>query len=208
MVREWKSWEENVGFPIGPKLCSILKSSTHVKCHFDGQRGCFFWGTFTKMCSARFPLVTVKASAKLSCHKIQWLQFAKRNIVGLPSWHSSRHFQIPITLAFFWLYNFNSALTATSAWQAQTYVNVDFPNRIGWRVITKVDWNLRNWIHWYECHYAVFRWKIWIGLEILTLGNRPKIRGLCLWSCYSLLVTSPEEPVSPRIWNTLLVRDG
>jgi len=49
-------------------------------------------------------------------------------------------------------------------------MNVDFPNRVGWRVIAKFDWNLKHRMHWRKCHYAVFRWKIWIGLEILTLG--------------------------------------
>jgi hypothetical protein len=35
---------------------------------------------------------------KIACHKIQWLQFANKNIVGLQFWPPSRHFQIPITL--------------------------------------------------------------------------------------------------------------
>ena len=34
---------------------------------------------------------------KIACHKIQ--HFVNSNLVGLQSWHSSRHFQIPITLA-------------------------------------------------------------------------------------------------------------
>jgi hypothetical protein len=82
----------------------------------------------------------------------------------------------------FGLCNFDLALTATSAWQAQLYVNVDFSNRIGWRMIAKVDWNLRHWMHWCKCHYAVFQWKIWIGLNFLTLWNQPKPKELCLWS--------------------------
>jgi hypothetical protein len=44
-------------------------------------------------------LCKVEASPKMACRKIQWLQFANRNIVGFQSWHSIRHFQIPITLA-------------------------------------------------------------------------------------------------------------
>ena len=106
-------------------------------------------GQFTKMCSAKFPLVIVKASSKNACHKISWLQCANWTRVGLKSWHSSRHFQIPNNSC-----NFNSA---TSAWQAQLYANMDFPNKIGWRVIAKVDWNLKHWMHWCECHYAVLR---------------------------------------------------
>ena len=54
-------------------------------------------GHFTKMCSAKFPLVKLKASPETTYHKIPCLQFANKNIVGLQSWHSSRHFQIPIT---------------------------------------------------------------------------------------------------------------
>ena len=52
---------------------------------------------------------------------------------------------------------------------------MDFRNWIGWRVITEVDWNLKHWMHWCKCRDAVFQWKIWIGLEFFTLGNRPKI---------------------------------
>ena len=70
------------------------------------------------MCFAKFPLVTMKASSKFVCHKIQWLQFANKNCVGRKSWHSSRHFQIPITLAILTLqlrlridYNFGLANT-------------------------------------------------------------------------------------------------
>ena len=47
----------------------------------------------------KFSLVTMKVSPKTACHKTQWLQFANGNIVGFQSWHSSRHFQIPITPA-------------------------------------------------------------------------------------------------------------
>ena len=139
-----------------------------------------FWH-FTKMCYANFPPFTVKASPKIAYHKIQWLQFANKNIARLQSWHSSQHFQIPITHVI-WLCNFDLALTATLAWQAQLYLNMDFPNKIGWRVIAKVNWYLKHWMHWCEGHYAVFRWKIWIGLEFLTLENRPKTIGLYLWS--------------------------
>ena len=49
------------------------------------------------MCSAKFPLFIMKTSSKIACHKI--LHFPNKNIVGLQSWHSSRHFQIPITPA-------------------------------------------------------------------------------------------------------------
>ena len=59
---------------------------------------------------------------------------------------------------------------------------MDFPNIIGWRAIVEVNWNLEHWMHWCECDYAVFRWKLWIGLKDLTLEIWPKTGGLCLWS--------------------------
>ena len=80
--------------------CSILKSSTLVKCHFGHLLISILLKIyFAKMCSTQFPPFTVKASPKSVCHKMQWLQFANRNTTGLQSWHSSKHFQIPITLA-------------------------------------------------------------------------------------------------------------
>ena len=123
-----------------------------------------FWGHFTKACSAKSPPFTVKAFQKTACHKIQWLQFVTRNIAGPQPWYSRKHFRIPVTLQFGHC-NFDLALTATSAWQAQLYVNVDFPNIIGWRVIVIVDWNLKNGMHWCECHCAAFWWEIWIGFD-------------------------------------------
>ena len=79
----------------------------------------FLFGHFTQMCFAKFPPFTVKASPKIACHKILWLQFASRNIAGLQSWHSSKFFQIPINLAILtlqlWLgtdYNFDFASIA------------------------------------------------------------------------------------------------
>ena len=78
-----------------------------------------FSGHFTKMCSTKFPPATMKASSKTACHKIQWLQFTIRNITRFQSWHSSKHFQIPIALAIwtlqFWFgtnYNFGVASIA------------------------------------------------------------------------------------------------
>ena len=97
--------------------CSILKSPTPVKCHFGCQKSFLFFGHFTKMCSAKFPPIIWRPLQKHACHKVQWLQFANRTTNGLQSWHSSIHFQIQITLAI-QLCNFDSALTATSAWQA------------------------------------------------------------------------------------------
>ena len=91
------------------------------------------------MCSAKFPPFTVKASPKTACHKIQWLQFANRNIVGLQSWHSSRHFQIPITLAISTLQlrlgidcNFGLASTAICecGFSKQNWVKSDRKSRL------------------------------------------------------------------------------
>ena len=61
--------------------------------------------------------------------------------------------------------------------QAQLYVNVDFPSIIGWRVIAKVNWNLKHRMHWCGCHYAVFWWKVWIGLEFWHLEINQKSEG-------------------------------
>jgi hypothetical protein len=32
-------------------------------------------------------------------------------------------------------------------------------------------------MHWCECHYAFFRWRTWIKLELLAHGNQPKPEG-------------------------------
>ena len=154
--------------------------NTVTSCHMPFWPSKFFvlfFGHFTKMCFAKVSLVIVKASSKISCHIKLWLQFTNRNIVGLQSWRFSRHFQIPITPAILTL-----QLGLSIDWQAQLCVNVDFPNIIGWRVIVEITWNLNYWMDWYKCHCAVFRWTICIELEVLTLGNRPKTGGLCLWS--------------------------
>ena len=37
------------------------------------------------------------ANSKVACHKIQGLQFPNKNVAGLRSWHSSKHFQNPTT---------------------------------------------------------------------------------------------------------------
>lgn len=55
------------------KLCSILQSSTPIKCHFNHQRRFFYNEHFTRICSGKFSLVTVKAFAKSACHKLQCL---------------------------------------------------------------------------------------------------------------------------------------
>ena len=155
--------------------CSILKSPTHVKCHFGRQKSFLFVGHFTKLCSAKFLRFIVKVSPKTAYCKIRWLQFANRNNIRLQSWHSSRHFHISITLVVSTRQLRLGKHIYMWTWSSQI-------DRIGWRVIAKVDWNLKHWMHWYERHYAVFRWKVWIGLEFLTLGNQPKTEGLCLWS--------------------------
>ena len=152
--------------------CSILKSSTHVKCHFGRRKSFLFWGALHK--NVLYKVSTLHASRKTTHHKIQSLQFANINITRLQYGHSSKHFQISITLVI-------STLRLRRG-KLHLYVNVEFLDRIGWRVIAEVDWNLKHWMHWYECHYVVFRWNTWIGLEFLTVGNRPKTIRLCLWS--------------------------
>ena len=86
----WLTMPQNL--PGNGMWCSILKSSTLVKYHFGCQIFLFVFEHFTKMCSAKFPPILVKASPKIACHKIQWLQFASRNIAKLQSSHSDRHF--------------------------------------------------------------------------------------------------------------------
>ena len=108
-------------------------------------------GHFTKMCYAKFPPVIKKASPKTNCHKIQWLQFANRNIVGLLSWHSSSHFQILINPAILtmWLQlntNCNFGLTSTSLcerrFSKQNWVNNNHRSRLKldtWDALTQVS---------------------------------------------------------------------
>ena len=70
--------------------CQMPKKDMYIYMHL--------WH-FTKMCFVKFLQATMKASPKTACHKIQCLQFANKNITGLQSWHSNRHFQISITPA-------------------------------------------------------------------------------------------------------------
>ena len=80
---------------------------------------------FTTMCYAKFPLVTAKASQKITYHTIHWLQFAQWKIGGFQSWHSNIHFQIPITPAILTLHlrvdtacNFGLALWESALWES------------------------------------------------------------------------------------------
>ena len=112
---------------------------------------------------------------KLHVTKYSGCGFANRDIVGLQSSQTLPNSNNS--------YNFDSALNATLAWQAQLYVNMDFSKQCGVNSDCRSRLKLEtHWMHWCEWHYMIFRWKIWIGLECLTLGNRPETRGLCLWS--------------------------
>ena len=134
------------------RQCSILKSSTHVKCHFGRQRSYLFLGHFTNMCYAKFSPVIVKASPKTNCHKIQWLQFANRNIFGLLYWHSNSHFQIPIVPAIstMWLWlgtNCNLGLASTTlcerGFSKQNWVKSDHRSQLKfdtWDALTRGSW--------------------------------------------------------------------
>ena len=104
---------------------------------------------FTKMCSTKFPPFSVKASPKTAYHKIQWLQFANRNIVGLQSWHSSRHFQIPITIAILTLQlrlgtNCNFGLANTTICERgmfkQDWVESDHRSRLKLETLDALMW--------------------------------------------------------------------
>ena len=174
---------------------ALPRARSHL--HWVGSRPVFNIEVFNTCCQMSFFFkggALYKNVPLQSLHQSQWrllqeLHATRYNGCNLQieTWLDSNLGTLADTSKFqyllqFRLCNFDSALTATSARQAQLYVNVDFPNIIGWRVIAKVDWNLKHWMHWCECHYAVFRWKLWIGLEFLALGNRPKTGGLCLWS--------------------------
>ena len=108
----------------------------------------------------------MKATRKTTCHKIKWLQFANRNRAGLQSWHSSMHFQISITLAILTLQltlrtncNFGSASTPICE-----------------RGFSKHNC-VKHWMHWCECHYAIFWWKYGLGQKIWHLRTDPKLEG-------------------------------
>ena len=92
----------------------------------------FRGGTSQKCTLQTFHWSQRRPVKKNACHKIQWVQFVNKNIVGLQSWHFGRHFQkYSNNYCNFRFCNFNSSQTATLAWQTQLYVNVDFPNRVG-----------------------------------------------------------------------------
>jgi hypothetical protein len=170
----WRYWDW--------RQCSLLKSSTPIKCCFGRVLFCFV-GHFTKMCFTKFPPFTMKVYRKIVCHKIQWRQFANKNIIGLQSWHSDRHCHTGLSDSNNSC-NFDFA-TLTWHWLQLRLGKHNYmwmwiiPNKIGWRVVTKFEWNLEHWMHWCECHYTVFIWKLWIGLEFWTLGNQPKTGELC-----------------------------
>ena len=156
-------------------------SLQHLSNAILAVRKVFAWGHFTKMCFAKFPPFTMKASPKISYHKIKWPQFANRNIVGLQFWHSSRHFQIPITPPISTLqlrlgtdYNFGLASTTICEreFSKQNWVKSDLINRL---ILETLDALMR-------VSLCTLQWKIWIGLDFLTLGNWPETGRLCLWN--------------------------
>ena len=117
-----------------------------------------FWSSIffgcINMCSAMFPPFTMKASPKTACHNIQWLQFVNRNIVGLQYCHSSRHFQIPITLAISTLQlGFNAHRNFGLA--STTICERGF-SKFNW-VKSDCRSRLKHWIHSCECHHALFQ---------------------------------------------------
>ena len=90
-------WDLLTWVDLGPVF--NIKVFNTCQIPFWPSKKFYFLGHLTKMRSAKFSPFIVKASPKTAHHKIQWLQFANSNIAGLQSWHSSRHFQIPITPA-------------------------------------------------------------------------------------------------------------
>ena len=152
-------WDLGISPPpsntLGSSHTTILKSSMSIKCHFGRQKSfflCLLWEHFTKMQPAKFPPFTVKASLETACDKIHWLKFVNRNMAGLQSWYSSRHFQIPITPAtstWHWLHLRLGKHNYMWTWIFQTELGEEWSH--------KFDWNLKHWMNWCKCHYAVFR---------------------------------------------------
>ena len=147
----------------GHVQCSMLKSSPLVKCHFGCQRRPFFLGTSQK-CAMQ--------SGRLSNNFL-----AQNTVVAIC--RSKHNWTSILTLQWTLpnsnnLCNFDSTLTATSAWQAQLTICERGFSKQKWVKIVIATWNT-GCVDVSSCHYTVFRWKIlWIGLEFSTLGNRPK----------------------------------
>jgi hypothetical protein len=158
----------------GYQQCSILKSSTPVICHCGHLFFFLGGGALHKNMLCK---VFTSHSEGLSKNRLS------QNIVVAT--YKLKHSWTPILALWHTLSNSSNSCdfdSATSTWKAQLYVNVDFSKQTCMKSDDILDWNLEHWMHWDECHYAVFWWKIWIGLEFMALGNPPKTEGLCLWS--------------------------
>jgi hypothetical protein len=156
-----------------------LKSSTLVKCHVGRQKRFFGGGVgghFTKLCSAKFSTFTVKAFPRLACHKIQWLQFANRNVIDFQSWHSSRHFQIPITLAISTQHYCNCGLASTTICKRGSskhhWVKNDYKNQLKLETLDAL-----MWVSLWGLPMENMDWT-----RIYDTWKSRKTGGLCLWS--------------------------
>ena len=141
--------------PLRQPKCHMLGFLLLILFYFSIFQNLDFF-SFTKMCYAKFPPIIVKASPQIVYHKIQWLHFANKNIVGLQSWHSSRHFQIPVTRAISPLQlqhdtDCNSGLASTTICE-RGFSTQDWMKSDGISPL-----NLKHWMHWCECHYKVFQ---------------------------------------------------
>ena len=84
---------------------------------WPSQNAIFCFGGTSQKCARQTSPIT-------AWHNIHWLQFVTRNIVGLQSWHSNRHFQFSITLAIsivqLWLGNdCNFSLASTTTYERE-----------------------------------------------------------------------------------------
>ena len=128
------------------------------------------------MCSVKFSPFTLNASLKSTCHKIQWLQFANENIVGRQSSrHSSKHFQIPVTIAISTLQlrlntNYNFGLASTTICEHR------FSKQNWMKSYCKIRLRLESLDALMQVSLCGLPMEIWIGPKKLTLGNRPKTR--------------------------------
>ena len=128
--------------------CSILKSSTHVKCHFGRQKSfhfLFFWALHKNA----FYKVSTNQSEGLSQNCLSQNTMATicyKNIVGLQFWHSSIHFQIPInptisTLHLRLVFDYNFGLASTTicehGFSKQNWVKSDHKSRL--KVLETLD---------------------------------------------------------------------
>ena len=160
-------------------------------------------GYFTKMCSTKFSLITVNASPKIACHKIQWLQLANRKIIRFQSWHSGKHFQIPITLAI-----------STMEWQQLRLGKPNIRERGFPHSESSEEWSHKSIETQNNGCFDVSvitrpsDGKHGLGYNVRHLRNQPKTGVRCLWSwmgmkCIILLHVLPQFSETSHLFSIL-----